>query len=79
MPYSKDFCADCNRVRVSSTGQLFMCLFAAQHYNLRDFLQRDEPEKLIAHLQYLLGDKEATHYLNEEFTGATRHLAMIGG
>ena len=26
MPYSKDFCADCNRLRVSSTGQLYFCL-----------------------------------------------------
>src|SRR5690606_27132591 len=35
MPYSKDFCATCNRLRVSSQGQLFLCLFVDQHQSLR--------------------------------------------
>jgi cyclic pyranopterin phosphate synthase len=26
-----------------------------------------------------LGDKEATHWLQDGFTGATKHLAMLGG
>lgn len=79
MPYSKDFCDDCNRLRVSSRGQLFMCLFAEQHNNLRDYLQEDNPEALIEHMQQVLQGKAASHYLHEEFTGSTRHLAMIGG
>lgn len=79
MPYSKDFCDDCNRLRVSSRGQLFMCLFASEHNNLRPFLQQDDPAALIQHLQDVLQGKAASHHLHEEFTGATRHLAMIGG
>ncbi|MGK3430163.1 hypothetical protein ACSLO7_31570, partial [Klebsiella pneumoniae] len=27
MPYEKDFCATCNRLRVSSVGKLHLCLF----------------------------------------------------
>ncbi len=27
MPYEKDFCASCNRLRVSSVGKLHLCLF----------------------------------------------------
>lgn len=79
MPYSKDFCDDCNRLRVSSRGQLFMCLFAEQHNDLRWYLQEDNPEALIEHLQQVLQGKAESHYLHEEFTGSTRHLAMIGG
>lgn len=79
MPYSKDFCADCNRLRVSSRGQLFMCLFTEHHNELRHLLQSDDPEPLMEHVQEVLQDKKETHYLHEEFTGATRHLAMIGG
>ncbi|RUO36368.1 GTP 3',8-cyclase MoaA [Aliidiomarina sanyensis] len=79
MPYSKDFCADCNRLRVSSRAELFMCLFAAQHQSLRHLLQDDAPDAVIEFLQQTLHNKEAAHHLHEEFTGATRHLAMIGG
>lgn len=79
MPYSTDFCADCNRLRVSSRGQLFMCLFAEQHNDLRQYLQNDEAAPLIQHLHDVLQGKAESHYLHEEFTGATRHLAMIGG
>ncbi|MDW7551561.1 hypothetical protein R8374_22050, partial [Pseudoalteromonas peptidolytica] len=28
MPYSKDFCKSCNRLRVSALGKLHLCLFA---------------------------------------------------
>ena len=79
MPYSTDFCADCNRLRVSSRGQLFMCLFAEQHNDLRQYLQNDDSAPLIQHLHDVLQGKAESHYLHEEFTGATRHLAMIGG
>lgn len=79
MPYSKDFCDSCNRLRVSSRGQLFLCLFAEQHKNLRGYLQEDNPEVLINYLQQILQGKAESHYLHDEFTGATRHLAMIGG
>jgi cyclic pyranopterin phosphate synthase len=33
------FCADCNRARLSTEGQLYLCLFASQGYNLRDLLR----------------------------------------
>jgi cyclic pyranopterin phosphate synthase len=29
------FCADCNRARLSTEGQLYLCLFATQGYDLR--------------------------------------------
>lgn len=79
MPYSKDFCADCNRLRISSRGQLFLCLFTEHHNDLRHLLQDDDPEPLMEHVQQVLMGKKESHYLHEEFTGATRHLAMIGG
>jgi cyclic pyranopterin phosphate synthase len=79
MPYSKHFCDDCNRLRVSSKGQLFLCLFADQHQNLRDHLQRDNIEPAIAFLQKSIARKTVGHNLAEQMTGSTRHLAMIGG
>ncbi|MGX5915392.1 GTP 3',8-cyclase MoaA [Aliidiomarina sp. Khilg15.8] len=79
MPYSKDFCADCNRLRISSKGQLFLCLFTEHHNDIRRFLQSDDVEPLMAHLQSVVQGKEATHYLHQQFTGSTKNLAMIGG
>ena len=79
MPYSKDFCHSCNRLRVSSSGKLHLCLFGDQGLSLREQLQEDDMAPLTAKIVALLGDKEATHYLHEKLTGATKHLAMLGG
>ncbi|OYW00720.1 MAG: hypothetical protein B7X11_04370, partial [Acidobacteria bacterium 37-65-4] len=40
-PYAKDFCATCNRLRVTSRGRLRMCLFAEGEHSLRPLLQHD--------------------------------------
>jgi cyclic pyranopterin phosphate synthase len=79
MPYSKDFCATCNRLRISAVGKLHLCLFADQGLDIRPALQSADSSELQANLINLLGDKEATHWLQDGFTGATKHLAMLGG
>ena len=79
MPYSKDFCNTCNRLRISSSGKLHLCLFGEEGLSLREQLQSDDLEPLQAKILGLLGDKKATHYLHEKLTGATKHLAMLGG
>ena len=44
---TKAFCSDCNRARLTTEGQLYLCLFATQGYDLKELI-RDEsqPEKL---------------------------------
>lgn len=79
MPYSKNFCADCNRLRVSSKAELYLCLFAEQHQSLRPLLQSDDPQPLMDFLRAALQHKTAGHDLHQQITGSTRHLAMIGG
>lgn len=79
MPYSKDFCSSCNRLRISAMGKLHLCLFAEMGIDLRPYMQEGDHvalrDALVAHLD----NKEATHYLHEGYTGATTHLAMLGG
>ena len=36
------FCRDCNRARLSTEGQLYLCLFATQGHNLRSLLRRTD-------------------------------------
>ncbi|WP_448551613.1 GTP 3',8-cyclase MoaA [Thalassotalea montiporae] len=89
MPYSKDFCASCNRLRISSLGKLHLCLFAEQGHELRHLLTPDSQddakasdekiERIAAEITALLGDKKASHFLQDRLTGATKHLSMLGG
>lgn len=79
MPYSKDFCASCNRLRISALGKLHLCLFAEQGLDLRQYLQSDDTQPLTEAIAALMTDKKATHFLHDKLTGATKHLAMLGG
>lgn len=79
MPYSKNFCTDCNRLRVSSSGQLHLCLFADQGIDLRPALNQENPDALHAYLRAVVNGKQTGHRLNQRDSGAIQHLAMIGG
>ncbi len=80
MPYSKDFCANCNRLRISSIGKLHLCLFGEEGVPLRDLLQTDEQNnELQSRILQGLTHKRETHFLHEGNSGVTQHLASIGG
>jgi cyclic pyranopterin phosphate synthase len=38
---SKAFCSDCNRARLTTEGQLYLCLFASQGYDLKPLVRSD--------------------------------------
>ncbi|MGB1271604.1 MAG: GTP 3',8-cyclase MoaA, partial [Endozoicomonas sp.] len=72
MPYSKDFCEGCNRLRVTSLGNLQLCLFAESGIKLRDLLQHDDQkEKLVSRVCESLKLKEDSHFLEQGLTGST--------
>lgn len=79
MPYSKDFCATCNRLRISSEGKLHLCLFADDNLDLRPYLLEESTEALAARIRSLVQNKFESHHLDQGATGSTRHLAMLGG
>ena len=79
-PYSKDFCAGCNRLRVTARGDLRLCLFGDFGIGLRPLLQSDDDfDALVARISTQLGLKAAGHGLHQGDTGLTPHLASIGG
>jgi len=79
-PYAKDFCETCNRLRVSSTGKMHLCLFGEEGVDIRDLLQQDNQQpQLMTRLQDSVATKKVSHYLQEGNTGVTPHLASIGG
>ncbi|MFC4701230.1 GTP 3',8-cyclase MoaA [Glaciecola siphonariae] len=79
MPYSKDFCTTCNRLRVSSSGKLHLCLFSQHGLSIRDTLSSGDIEGTCEALRAHLSLKTASHELQKGFTGATKQLAMLGG
>jgi cyclic pyranopterin phosphate synthase len=79
-PYSKDFCTGCNRLRVTATGDLRLCLFGEFGIPLRPLLQSDDQlEDLVRAIGGQIGRKEQGHFLHEGRTGITPHLASTGG
>ncbi|UAY78349.1 GTP 3',8-cyclase MoaA [Pasteurella canis] len=80
MPYEKNFCSSCNRLRVSAKGKLHLCLFGEEGVELRDLLQSDEQQaQLKARLYSALQNKREHHFLHTGDTGVRAHLASIGG
>jgi GTP 3',8-cyclase len=79
MPYSKDFCDSCNRLRVSSQGKMHLCLFAEEGNDLRHYLQPETHHELPQVITSMLQGKKSAHALADGFSGATTHLAMLGG
>lgn len=80
MPYEKDFCASCNRLRVSAVGNLHLCLFGDGGVPLRDLLASDaQQDELQARIAASLNHKKQTHFLHQGNTGITQNLSFIGG
>jgi cyclic pyranopterin phosphate synthase len=44
---SQAFCGDCNRARLSTQGQLFLCLFASRGHDLRQLLREGASDDQI--------------------------------
>lgn len=79
-PYAKNFCTQCNRLRVSCRGELKLCLFGDGQESLRHLLQ-SPAQKLELQETILdrLSTKKVSHFLSEGKVGNTRQLASIGG
>lgn len=80
MPYEKNFCASCNRLRVSALGKLHLCLFGEEGIDIRDLLQSDDQQlQLETRLKSALQGKREHHYLHIGDSGVRNNLASIGG
>jgi cyclic pyranopterin phosphate synthase len=80
-PVSEPFCADCNRVRLTSDGKLRTCLFSMTETDLRDALRAGatdaELERLIREAVWR---KELKHRINQPgFVQPERTMSAIGG
>ena len=74
-----DFCATCNRLRVSAQGKLHLCLFSDTGLDLRETIRTGNADALAEKVRALIGNKEVSHYLQQGNTGGTQNLSIIGG
>ena len=79
-PYSKDFCRSCNRLRITSRGDLRLCLFGNTGISIRHLLQKDDQiEELQDLIMGQMKFKKESHYLELGETGLTKNLSTTGG
>lgn len=46
-PYSDKFCEGCNRLRISASGELFLCLFGNSKYYIRNYLDSYKKKMIL--------------------------------
>ena len=83
-PLTNNFCADCNRVRVTATGQLYACLGGTEQTDLRAALRSADPEmQMSAALDQAMRTKPERHHFAIDAPGAApalaRHMSVTGG
>ena len=84
-PLTHNFCESCNRVRLTCTGELYMCLGQEDQADLRkplrDFPDTDAP--LVAAIHKAIGLKPKGHdfdYSRQKADGqVSRHMSHTGG
>jgi len=83
-PLTNNFCAGCNRVRVTATGQIYMCLGQSDKVDLRSALRGPDSEAALqVALDQAMRAKPERHNFAIDKRGATpavpRHMSMTGG
>ena len=80
------FCGDCNRARLSTEGQLYLCLFAGQGYDLRQMLRGGRSDAEVASALRAIWHQRTDRYsqLRSELGTATVQrerveMSYIGG
>ncbi|MEO0426786.1 MAG: GTP 3',8-cyclase MoaA [Pseudomonadota bacterium] len=83
-PLSHNFCESCNRVRLTCTGQLYMCLGQDDDADLRSVMRSsDDPAVLEAAIREAIARKPKGHdfdYSRQKVRGKVgRHMSLTGG
>lgn len=80
-PLSGNFCASCNRMRISANGTAYGCLGHDQQVDLREAMRSGEAGALDAALDRLLYGKPARHEfdIGKPAPAVARHMNVTGG
>ena len=79
---SDDFCAECNRVRITARGDVRACLADRRAVSLRDRMRYGATDTDLAWaIHWALATKEASHRFTDRVADEHEHVGMslIGG
>ena len=77
-PVSHPFCDGCNRIRLTSDGRLYSCLFSAKSLNLFDLLQSGD-ESAQEQIQLMMSEKRFSGCSNATAPGYARPTFVVMG
>ena len=82
-PLTNNFCESCNRIRISSTGKLYMCLGQNDYVDFREIMRSDRSDDYIKEkIRFALSIKPKKHdfIINSEIKPyMNRHMNVTGG
>jgi len=83
-PLTNNFCAGCNRLRVTCTGQIYTCLGHGGKLDLREAIRGENPQDDLDNLLNLaMHQKPEKHHFDISDRGAApavaRHMSVTGG
>ncbi|OOZ36493.1 GTP 3',8-cyclase MoaA [Solemya velesiana gill symbiont] len=79
-PMSQHFCEDCNRVRLSSEGTLYLCLGQQDKLEFRPLLRQGlSDEQLKDAIREAINRKPEKHEFNDKPDQVVRVMSMTGG
>ncbi|WEK02725.1 MAG: GTP 3',8-cyclase MoaA [Candidatus Devosia phytovorans] len=82
-PMSHNFCESCNRVRLTATGQLYLCLGQDDQVNLRDAWREGGAAGLDAAMDHAMAIKPKGHDFvidrSKTEPALGRHMSVTGG
>ncbi len=78
-PLTRNFCESCNRIRVSASGQLYMCLGHDDHVDLRAALRSGKPDAVDDAVDRALRLKPKAHDFHLDTPATKRHMNVTGG
>ncbi len=80
-PLTNNFCASCNRVRITATGTLYPCLGHARKVELREKLRAGDGAAVNAAIDQALAAKPQAHDFDiaRAAPAVARHMSVTGG
>lgn len=79
-PISKKFCGTCNRLRLTSTGEVHTCALGGSGSNIRHLLQSSFQEnELVKSLSDIVSKKEQEHVVQSGTIAFQQSFSKLGG
>jgi len=82
-PLSNNFCSNCNRIRITATGMLYMCLGQNDNIDFRDIIRMKDVKLIDKAIDIAMRIKPEKHDFliseKDQKPAVNRHMSVTGG